>query len=58
MACGSPEGKDRSDQCTRRGGPTNQAQGLTTSFLTTTTLIYAIRARITAAASRLRNRPS
>ncbi len=49
-ACGSPEGKTRPDQCTRWGGPASQAQGSTTSFLTATTLIYAIGAGITAAA--------
>ncbi|TVY45594.1 hypothetical protein LOCC1_G006173, partial [Lachnellula occidentalis] len=34
------------------GGPASQAQGSTTSFLTATTLIYAIGAGITAAAGR------
>src|SRR5204863_1385250 len=38
------------NQCTRLGGPASQAQGSTTSFLTATTLIYAIGAGITAAA--------
>ena len=33
-----------------KGRPTNQAQNSTTSFLTATTLIYAIGAGITAAA--------
>ena len=49
-AWGSPEGKARPDQYTRWGGPASQAQGSTTSFLTATTLIYAIGAGITAAA--------
>ena len=46
-----PRRKDPADQCTsvRRDRP-DQAQDSTTSFLTATTLIYAIGAGITAAA--------
>ncbi|QOU18111.1 hypothetical protein BRETT_001556 [Brettanomyces bruxellensis] len=47
----SPEGKARAvTQYSPNGGPAPQAQRSTTSFLTATTLIYAIGAGITAAA--------
>src|SRR3954464_15807423 len=42
--------KARPDECTRGGGPASQTRNSTTSFLTATTLIYAIGAGITAAA--------
>ena len=40
----------RAGRCTPRGGPPDPTRGPTTSFLTATTLIYAIGAGITAAA--------
>ena len=45
--------KARPDKYTRWGGPASQTQVSTTSFLTATTLIYAIGAGITAAAGLL-----
>src|SRR6202789_3250680 len=47
---GSPRGKARPDSTAPLGGPPGQARSSTTSFLTATTLIYAIGAGITAAA--------
>ena len=45
-----PKKWDPTDQCMPLDRPDNQAQNSTTSFLTATTLIYAIGAGITAAA--------
>lgn len=47
---GAGRGKGGCLQCSRERGPARPPQGSTTSFLTATTLIYALGAGITAAA--------